>query len=209
MTPEEWRTRYLESGPATGEGQDRLDLMRRLLADPATWSDPPSGIVESVAAEIGAAHQTSQPAPRRRRLVTVMVAAAVLLVAAFGVAGLIDGPADSTAIGSSLVGTELAAAARGTASLEETPSGWWIRLELDGLAPAPQGSFYQGWVWSQDEGISIGTFHLRGGSDPVILWSGVDIADYPSIWITLQAEGSGPAASELVMMRGEVTGITP
>jgi hypothetical protein len=100
-------------------------------------------------------------------------------------------------------GTELEIGASGTAAVRPTGSGWWIRLELDGLAPAPEGSYYEGWVWSDDgEGVSIGTFHLRGGGEPVILWSGVDMTVYPSIWVTLESEDDGPEASDSVMMTG-------
>jgi hypothetical protein len=32
----------------------------------------------------------------------------------------------------------------------------------------------------------------------------VDVADYPSIWISLQAEGGGPAVSDEIVMRGRL-----
>jgi Anti-sigma-K factor rskA len=209
MSSEDWRVRHLESGPAGSEANDRLDLIREILADPATWTDPPSRVIEQVSAEIGAGTDLITPSSGRRRWMAASIAALVLLVVALGVAGLIDRPSDTVAIQASMVGTELAPEAHGTASLEETPSGWWIRLVVEGLPPAPEGSYYQGWVWRQGEGVSIGTFHLRGGSDPVILWSGVDVADYPSVWVTLEEEGAGPAASDEVMLRGDVTGLTP
>jgi hypothetical protein len=209
MSSEDRRVRYLESGPVGSEVHDRLDLIREILADPATWADPSSEVIEQVSAEIGAGAGLSTPVSGRRRWMAASIAALVLMVVALGVAGLIDRPSDTVAIEASMVGTELAPDAHATATLEETPSGWWIRLVVDGLPPAPEGSYYEGWVWSEGEGVSIGTFHLRGGSDPVILWAGVDVADYPSLWVTLEEEGAGPAASDEVMLRGDVTGLTP
>jgi hypothetical protein len=50
--------------------------------------------------------------------------------------------------------------------------------------------------------VSIGTFHLRGDPEPIVLWSGVDPASYPAIWVTLEDEDGDPSASESVVMRG-------
>ena len=52
--------------------------------------------------------------------------------------------------------------------------------------------------------MSIGTFHLRDGDDAVVLWSGVDVAEYPAISVTLEDEGAGPEPSERIMMKGRV-----
>jgi hypothetical protein len=104
-----------------------------------------------------------------------------------------------------MTGTGLGTGAGGTAAVRPTESGWWIRLDLQGLPPAPTGSYYEGWVWSDDgEGISIGSFHNRGGDDPVILWSGVELAEYPSIWVTLEPEDGVAAASGEVVMKGRM-----
>jgi Anti-sigma-K factor rskA len=102
-------------------------------------------------------------------------------------------------------GTELEAAALGEAEFGPNEAGWWIRLDVTGLPPAPEGSYYEGWVWSDEgEGVSIGTFHLRGEDMPIVLWSGVPLADYPSIWVTLESEDDGPEASELIVMKGRI-----
>jgi hypothetical protein len=62
-------------------------------------------------------------------------------------------------------------------------------------------------MWNDEgEGVSIGTFHLRGGEEPVILWSGVDPADYPAIWVTREPEDGDPGASDQVVMRGRIEG---
>jgi hypothetical protein len=41
-----------------------------------------------------------------------------------------------------------------------------------------------------------------------VLWSGVDVADYPAIWVTLEDEGAGPEASDRIMMKGRVEDLT-
>jgi hypothetical protein len=63
-------------------------------------------------------------------------------------------------------------------------------------------------VWSDDgEGVSIGTFHLRGDEMPIVLWSGVPLADYPEIWVTLESEADGPEASDQIVMTGRIPGV--
>lgn len=201
------RDEYLESGRRDLEPpDDRLDLIRQVLSAEATWAEPSPGVLEGISARVG--HREPHEAPvvshRGRRLTTSWGIAAVLIVALFGVLGWINRPTEDTGLLVVMSGTDLAPAAMGTALVRETPAGWYIRLELDGLEPAPEETYYEGWVWREDHGVSIGTFHLRGGLEPVALWSGVDPADYPAIWVTLQDEGAGPAASELVVMRGRI-----
>ena len=103
-----------------------------------------------------------------------------------------------------LVGTELALGVEGTASVRSTDSGWYIRFEVSGLPPAPEGSYYEGWVLSDTNAVSIGTFHMRRGDDRVRLWSGVSLVDYPNIAVTLQEEGAGFAPSDQVYLTGIV-----
>jgi hypothetical protein len=102
-----------------------------------------------------------------------------------------------------IAGTELEPAATGEVAIREAESGWWIRLDFVDLPAAADGTYYEGWVWNGDgHGVSIGTFHLRGDEQSVVLWSGVDPADYPAIWVTLEDEDGDPGASDRVVMRG-------
>ena len=129
------------------------------------------------------------------------VAAVIALVLA-SVSVIRDQPSETVV---PMAGTELEPGAWGEASVRPTGSGWWIRLDLSDLPPAPEGSYYEGWVWSDDgEGVSIGTFHLRGDEMPIVLWSGVPLADYPSIWVTLEREDEGPEASDQIVMKGRI-----
>jgi hypothetical protein len=167
-------------------------------------------VVDGLLAAVGAANTDldSPPvAPPRWPLVAAVLGSAAAVVALMLATVSVLDSVDETVV--AMTGTDLEAAAVGRADLRPTGCGWWIRLDVNGLPPAPEGSFYEGWVWSDDgEGVSIGTFHLRGGDSPVVLWSGVEMADYPSIWITMENEGDGPEASGLVVMTGRMPDTT-
>jgi len=201
MTDE--RADYLASG-REGDISDveRLDLVRHILAQDSTWSEPPPEVAERLLASIGVDHHPSRRADPGRRWWpwVAAVAVVIVLVVMAGLTGLI-GSTDQQLI--SVSGTSLQPAASGEASIRDTGSGWWIRLEVDGLPPADEGTYYEAWLWSDDgEGISVGTFHMRQGQAPVVLWSGVDPANYPSLWVTLEPEDGDPSASEQIVLRG-------
>jgi hypothetical protein len=42
---------------------------------------------------------------------------------------------------------------------------------------------------------------------PIVLWSGVPLADYPEIWVTLESEADGPEASDQIVMTGRIPGV--
>jgi hypothetical protein len=208
MGSEDVRPEYL----ATGSGErpadhEQLDLIRGVLAESSTWEEPPEGVVDALLATIAreglspSADPEGSTSPRRPWLVTAGAVAAISLLV-FGVVSVLNEPIAETVV--AMTGTDLAPAAAGIATLHPTRSGWYIRLDVSGLPAAPEGSYYEGWVWSDHEGVSIGTFHLRDGADPVVLWSGVEVAEYPAIWVTLEDEGAGPGASDQIMMKGRI-----
>ncbi len=94
--------------------------------------------------------------------------------------------------------------ASGRASVESTASGLSISLTVDGLPPAEPGTFYQAWMRGDGGSVPIGTFHAHEGGGPIELWSGVDVADYPTMTVTIQQEGAGPESSGVVVLRGEI-----
>ena len=203
MTEE--RAHYLASysGPQPDD-QDRLDLIREILGREATWSEPPPEVADRLFATIGTSHLAtgakSVPPPRRWGAAAAVLGAAAFVVLLAGLLGVFSSP-DETVV--PIAGTELQPEATGEAAIRETDAGWWIRLEIDDLPAAQAGTYYEGWVWNdQGEGVSIGTFHLRGETESVVLWSGVDPADYPAIWVTLEEEDGDPSASERVVMWG-------
>lgn len=203
------RIEFLASGSSSGErpvDHERLEMIRAILADEAVWSEPPPEVGDALIEAIsGQAVETaaSQSPARRRWPWAAAVAAAAVLALVFGLSGLFSGEPGEIVV--AVEGTELEAGAAGEATLRPTGDGWWIGLQVSDLTPAPVGTYYEGWVWSDDgDGVSIGTFHLRGGGENVVLWSGVDPAAYPMIWVTLEDEDGDPAASDRIVMRGRI-----
>lgn len=133
-------------------------------------------------------------------------AAAVLVVVALtALTGEQTGRQGATEV--ALSGTELAPEASAVATLADTPLGTVIDLDVSGLEPAPDGAFYHAWLRQEGdagEGVSAGTFHLRGGDGQIELWAGVSPEQYPVITVTLQREGEGPESSGEVVLRGRV-----
>jgi hypothetical protein len=194
------RAQYLASasGPPPPDS-GRLDEIRAVLGDEATWSEPPPEVLERVLADIEG--EVDQQGPDGRRWGWIAAAAAIILIVAAATMTGVLSPAAEEQV--AMAGTELQPAASGVASVREADAGWWIRLELADLPAASEGTYYEGWVWNDaGEGVSIGTFHLRGGEPSIELWSGVDPDDYPAIWVTLEDEDGDPSASDRVVMWG-------
>lgn len=207
MKPDEARAEYLTSASGdVGSEKDRLDVIRRLLGEDAVWADLPSQVLEGILAEMrtGRAVAIAQPTASRRRAWLFVAAAVVIVLLGLAAAALFDSPPGPVTV-VAMSGTDLAPEASGTASLRPTPAGWAVSLDVEGLPPAPQGSYYQAWVWNDGDAVSLGTFHFRNGVGPIVLWAGVNLRDYPSLSVTLQDEGGGPASSGRVVMTGRVT----
>ena len=201
----EERAQYLATASGNPPDRERLDLIRGILGDEATWSEPPPEVGDHLIAAIATAPMAVTPTPSRQRW--PMAAAAILGVAAVVilVAGLLGVFSDPSQQVVAIEGTELEPGASGQAWIRETDAGWWVRLDVEALPAAAEGTYYEGWVWNDDgAGVSIGTFHLRGGDEEVILWSGVDPANYPAIWVTLEDEDGDPSASERIVMWGHL-----
>lgn len=200
MSTEDRNAEYLADWEGHPSGQsERLDATRAALRDPVAWALPPPETETDVLSAIRAEATRSFDSSWRAWIPRIAAVAAVSLAA---VALLALWPTGSRL---NLIGTELAPRATGVARLDPTGSGWAIQIELSDLPAAEPGTYYEGWVWSDEgQGVSIGTFHLRGANKPVTLWAGVDVKEYPSIWISLQDEGGGNEVSDRIVMRGRL-----
>jgi Anti-sigma-K factor rskA, C-terminal len=193
------------------------DRLLASLRQEELWADPPVDLEDRTLAALRAERDT-RPAltvddlavardrrSRRRRWAPMLVAAAaaVAVGAVATVAVIGSDEAESAVV--TLAGTELEPDAAGRANIAPTDSGFEIELDISGLPPAPAGAYYQGWLRNEDgDAVTIGTFHGREGTDDIILWSGVDVADYPTLTVTIQQEGAGAESSGQVVLRGEI-----
>jgi hypothetical protein len=200
------------------ETVETIAAVSGVLADEATWAQPPPELADAIMARIAL-----EPTPlgaRRKRwtrpLLGTMaaVAAAVLIVVGVVVTDPFSDDGTGTGQEVALAGTELAPDASATADLRNTPTGVSITLDVRGLAPAPLGFYYQAWVKGPAGLVAIGTFHMRGEdaaagdgdeqTEPVELWSGVDLANYPDITVTLEPEDGDPASSGQRVLAGTI-----
>lgn len=179
-----------------------------VLRQGAVWADVPDDLEQRVlAAALQPSGPPGQPPAQPRRLLRlsrrrVVLAAAAALAVLAGIGLLVVQGDDYGHL--ELAGTPLAARAHADVELADTPSGAEIRLDVSGLPPAAPGTYYEGWLTGDRGWISIGTFHLHRGTKNVVLWSGVELADYPVIAVTVQNEGGGAKSSGRVVLRGEI-----
>ena len=201
MNPEERIAKGLETGQKEGLSsieQARIGELSDILGSDIVWEDPPPDLGNRIAAEIAGT------SPRPASFWLWAAAAAVILVAAtVGVVNLVEeSPPPAVAV-ISLAGTGLTPDASGSADLIPTPNGWAIAFDAVGLPPADSGTFYQAWVNNGQDAVAVGTFHMRGDEPtPIALWSGVDLAEYRTLNVTIQDEGAGPESSGILVMTG-------
>ena len=192
------------------------DRILASLRQEELWVDPPGDLEHRTLAALRAELDT-RPAPtvdelaaarkrrsRRQRWAAILVAGAAAVVLGVVATVAVTGNNQPASTVVALAGTELAPDAAGRANIVPTDSGFEVKLDISGLPPAPAGRYYQGWLRNEDgNAVTIGTFHGREGTDGIILWSGVDIADYPTLTVTIQQEGAGAESSGRVVLRGE------
>jgi hypothetical protein len=156
------------------------------LSSVAVWEEPSLELGGQVEALIGAAagtrrdNTTSSSRSDRRWLAPFAVAASI--VALLAVFAFNRAPSPDWEV--ALPATELAPGASGSVQGWNEPSGTRMLVAIDGLAPAPEGFMYEFWLSKGPVHVSAGTFRTGG---EIELWSGVTRADYPRLWITLEA----------------------
>jgi hypothetical protein len=155
----------------TGSGVD--------LSDPALWEPTPQLEDAVMAAAVGAGYT---PAAGGRTRWWTAAAAAVVAVAAVG--AILYGAVRSTPDWSvTLAATDLARGATASIHGWNEASGTRVRLDVEGLDPAPDGYFYELWFSEGPLHISAGTFRSTEG---VEMWTAVRRSDFPRLWITLE-----------------------
>jgi hypothetical protein len=138
----------------------------------------------------------------------VLLAAAAAALVGISIGGTLVATQDEAPSGGTevaLAGTENMPAASATVELRNEPSGVSVTLNVSGLPPAPERTFYEAWLISEEHGkVSAGTFHIREPQDDITLWLGVDPANYDAITVTRQPVEGGTLADGVVMLRGEL-----
>ncbi len=183
----------------TSAERAEIERVRGVLADAATWAEPPPDlqerVVAAIAEEAGAGRRL-----RRIRYSLMAVAAAVVLLAGVTIAVQVtqDQPVQYAA---SLTGTQLAPDAAANVTMTQTDSGWKIELHATGLPRRTDGEFYEAWLKS-DAGllVPIGTFNE--GTD-VTLWSGVGPSAFPTLTVTTEVADDNQASSGQVVLIGQ------
>lgn len=173
---------HLEGCSACLSQMNRIDAGGAALADASLWEEPSPELAGQVEALITAAGRRETLDPRRPRLLRVSAAAAAVavVVAAASFAFLRPSAPDWEA---ALPGTDLAPTAIGTVRGWNEAAGTRMVVDVEGLAPAPEGFVYEFWLSDGPLHVSAGTFV---GPGQVELWSGVARADFPRLWITLE-----------------------
>ena len=166
----------------------------------------------------------------RRRRIGLVGGGAVAAAAAVAAFLFAVRPADTVDVTTyELAATPLTPDLDATVDVVPLPAGVAITLNIKGLPPAEEGTYYAAWLMpdmamadgemSDDGGamadeasmadapmVPAGSFHWREGGIPIELWSGVDTDRFPNFMVTLQDEDDPPIASDIVVMTGRLTG---
>lgn len=160
------------------------------LDEAALWIDPGESVEEEI---LGAMGTRAADRRRRRLLVSAAAVAASVIVLA---AGLVMTRSAGPDWEIPLFATQEAPGASGVAKGWLEPSGTRVELEITGLAPAPDGSFYELWFSDGPVHVSAGTF-LE--TTDLTLWTGVSRRDFPRVWITLEPIDDDPGPGSNVL----------
>lgn len=183
-----------------------LDLGDRIISQIAALRDDSKGqtAMNAAPARLDEARRR-RPAAWLRPGLTIAAAAVVAFAAGLLIGGGDDGGGREAMADVELAATDVAPGARAAGDVVADDAGYGFLLAVEGLPPAPDGSYYEGWVCNAEcnTWVSIGTFHMRGGDGKVVLWSGVPIGEYPRIFVTAKVESSAERGE--IVLEGTVT----
>jgi hypothetical protein len=215
------------SGGGDFEDRESVESLERFgttLRRAAVWEEPPDDLGDRIIAQIGALRAgdghvgdvtPSEPTERdvsaagSRRGVSwlwpgLAVAAAALV--AFAAGALLTGDDDDRRSREPvadvvLTATDISPGARAEGDVVDAGAGFSINIEVSGLAPAPEGEYYEGWLHDAQTGdwVSVGTFHMRSGDGRVVLWSGVPLGRYNELVVTSEVEGSTGGHGDILL----------
>ena len=166
--------------------QQLWNKLRATLSSHSLWEEPPPDLADRIMQAVGShdhRDQTGRVIPEHRRSGFLTWVAAILVVA---LAGTFLATRSSAADWEmTLTATEEAPAGSALIRGWSTSRGTRLVLDISGIEDARGGSYYEIWLTAPDgRHVSAGTFN---GSGRVTAFAGVRRADYPRIWITLEA----------------------
>jgi hypothetical protein len=215
MTTDDDRIAYLAGegpGPLDEEERHELDELRRILSEPALWSDPDPDLEDSIVAAVAAEAAGTGPRarPDHRSARSRWARPAALFGAAAAVATLVvatavvrsEGDRSSDLLAARLEPTGLLPDAAGEATLRRSDSGWRIELDASGLPRLDDGRFYQAWL-EDDDGNLVAVGSFNEGQD-VVLWAGVSPRTHQRLTITEERADGDAASSGREVLTGRV-----
>ena len=182
---------HLSVCPDCRARSDSAQLLGRHLSDPVMWEDPSPDLVERVVGAIGA--ETGQEDRRPSRWRILGAAAAIVAVVA---AGAVWGTRPDWTI--ELAPGPAAPEAGGIVKGWNRAHGTRMVLEVWGLDPADEDSYYEVWLTAPDgRHVSAGTLRDSGRFEVV---AGVRRADFPRIWVTLEPTDDDPGPTSQTVL---------
>ena len=213
LEPDELRAfaDHLRDCPVCAEEVAELAHLPALLAEAAEPVDVPTDLEARTFARIereardGAEARRTGRAPDARRVGAglrrmLAVAAGFLLVAgAVGLlANLVSGSGDDDGTTIRLI-SATGGAATGEATVRTTPQGRSVELKVEGLPPAPAGSYYECWFVGDGDTlaapnrVSVGTFSVPdAGEHTVEMTSAASAARFPKMGVTVEPDDGNP-----------------
>lgn len=163
-----------------------------LLADPAIWDEPRTGLEDDIVRAIESEAYTGpvggEPPRRRPGWVrpALLGAAAVIAILVGGVVvfSALGGSSGTEEFSAELVPTGLIDGVEGSVEIRSFDSGLQVDLDAPNLPRRDGGRYYEGWLRTVDGTlVPVGTFHE--GAD-VTLWAGIEADRVVAFTITLE-----------------------
>jgi Anti-sigma-K factor rskA, C-terminal len=195
---------YLSDGERTRFDTREDGAVARLVAvleEPSTWFDVPTALEDAVVDAVSTARAQRRRGRRRvRRVATGAVAVAATIALVVGLTASGDG---HPAFRGRLTATGSLPAARGSAEIYPSRSGFRVALDAEGLPELPRGRYYEGWLSVADGSeLPIGTFSSSKGV--ITLWSGLSSADFFRMTVTIESVDNDQAPSRDVVLAGRL-----
>jgi len=177
--------------------------------------EPPPRLREAVLSAVAATPQeqadddvVAAPTPlrRRSRWVAPLLAAAAVVAIAVGAVVVVtameggDDPVEAVVDASDVVVTPLEGSLGGTVTSYASPTADAVVLLGTGVPKPGPTETYQAWAIRGDEATSLGLF--RPDDDGVVEVRFDDVADVPTIGITLEPAGGSPQPTPPVLASG-------